>query len=182
MKNKQFPLKLTLIFLLTAFITNAFNVDSPIEIFDNGDPIKIIRKKSALFLYTSNKIDFDLNSSKLNSSTIYELSQIASKLIKSPNLKIEIGVHNDIRSGVEYSKSITEKRANSIKHFFVNYGIKAENLMVKGFGDTAIINKCTVFVKCTNAEHRVNRRVELKILNPEELIDYTLIYKKRKKN
>lgn len=172
-------LLLTAIIILTATFTSSAANSNPI-IDKNGDPIKIIRKKSTLYLYSNNKIDFDMSSHKLNKSAIYELSQIAARLIQNPNLKIEIGVHNDTRSGVNYSKEITEKRANTIKEFFVNYGIKDRNLISKGFGDLVIINKCEAFVKCTNAEHAVNRRVELKIINPEELIDYKFVYKDKK--
>lgn len=178
MIKKLLPLTITIIFLTTVFASNATNVNLGLD--RNGDPIKIIRKKSTLYLYSNNKIDFDMSSHKLNKSAIYELSQIAARLIQNPNLKIEVGVHNDTRSGVDYSKEITEKRANAIKEFFVNYGIKDENLIPKGFGDSVIINKCKVFVKCTNAEHVANRRVELKIINPEELVDYTFVYKNKK--
>jgi outer membrane protein OmpA-like peptidoglycan-associated protein len=139
-----------------------------------GDPIKIIRSGHTLFLYHE-KIPFELNSTKLNEEAVYELSLLASRLIKNPNLKVEIGVHNDVQSTVQFSNKITKERASLIKDFLVNYGLKEENIIAKGFGDSQIINKCWAFVKCTEAEHSINKRVEFKIINPEIISEYTFV-------
>lgn len=163
MKSRLFSL-----ILITLFICPSLNASTIL----NGDPIKIIRNKNMLMLFSANKIEFDLSSSKLNESAIYELSQIAISLIQNPNLKIEIAVHNDTRSDLDYSNLITKERANSIKEFFVNYGVKEENLIAIGYGDAIILNKCKPFIKCTDAEHGINKRIELIILNPEELNEY----------
>ncbi len=175
MKKKLSPLT----FILCLIISNTLNATN----YSNdtiGDPIKIIRSNQRLMLFCNNKITFELGSQKLNESARYELGLIASRLIQNPNLKIEIGVFNDTRSAVDYSKSITEKRANSIKDFFISNGVKGENLIAIGFGDSNILNKCKPFVKCTNTEHNVNKRVEMKILNPGELESYTFVFPKKK--
>ena len=141
------------------------------------DPIKIFRNKNTLFLHTANKIEFAVNSTKLDETSIFELSMIAVSLVNNNNLKVEIAVHNDTRSDPDFSKKITQERAETIKEFLANYGVNSDNLVAVGYGDSQIINKCKPFVKCTPKEHSVNRRVELKILNPEVITDYIIVKK-----
>lgn len=143
------------------------------------DPIKLIRKGQKLFVF-HNKIPFELNSEELNESAIYALSQVASKLVQNPDLVVEIGVHNDIKSSIEYSNKVTLVRAELIKEFLTKYGVSEENLIVKGYGDSQILNKCRAFIKCSEVEHKVNRRVEFKIINPEKLTIYTFVVPKKK--
>jgi flagellar motor protein MotB len=101
MKKKLSPLTFILLFLFVGNTLNATNYSNDNTI---GDPIKIIRSNQRLMLFCNNKITFELGSQKLNESTRYELGLIASRLIKNPNLKIEIGVFNDTRSDVDFSK------------------------------------------------------------------------------
>jgi outer membrane protein OmpA-like peptidoglycan-associated protein len=169
-----------LILIFTFILSYQINAK---QLFDNskniGDPIEIIRINNKLMLYCHSKITFSLSESKLNKPAIHELSKIASRLIHNSDLKIEISVHSDTRSDIDYAIKITQERADKIKEFLINYGIKEENLTAIGFGDTRILNKCQPFVECTDAEHNVNKRVELKILNPEALKNYKVIFPKK---
>ncbi len=83
MKNKIFPFILILFSLPISFNLNATNCLNNLPV--NGDPIQIIRSKHRLLLYSKNKIVFELSSSKLSQSIIYELSFIAARLIQNPN-------------------------------------------------------------------------------------------------
>lgn len=179
MKNTIFSLVFLVSFLFVNVNLNATNYSN--ELTTTVDPIKIIRYNQRLLLYSNSKIAFDLSSSDLNKSAIYELTLIAISLMQNPDLKIRIAVHNDSRSDVDYSKAITEDRASSIKDFLVNYGVNSDNLLAIGYGDTRIINKCRAFVKCTNVEHSVNKRVELVILNPEKIGDFMIYLPKKNK-
>lgn len=173
MKTLRTPL-LVFLFIFTASLFTQASTD------ETGDPIKIIRNKHALHLFTQSKIKFDINSTKLCSNSIHELSKIAATLKNNPNVKIQINVHNDARSDVDFSKEITQKRADAIKSFFINYGINGDNLIAIGHGDSKILNKCEAFVKCTNSEHEVNRRVELKVINPEGIDNYVMVKKPKR--
>jgi outer membrane protein OmpA-like peptidoglycan-associated protein len=166
----------TYLFIFSFIISsNIYSINN-----NSGDPIKIIRNKHALLLFTQNKINFEYNSTKLNSTSINELSKIALSLKNNPNVKIQIAVHTDSRSDTDLSNEITQKRAEAIKNFLEKTGVNSNNLVPIGFGDTKILNKCEAFVKCTEAEHAVNRRVELKILNPEKIDNYVMIKKNKR--
>ena len=166
MKKQLFPLLFVLLFqTIHATKTN------------NNDPIKIYRNKYSLFLYFDVKLDFEYNSVSLSDNIKFELKKVAEILIKQKELKFEIQVYTDTRNDPEFSLKITQKRAEAIKEYLVIRGANPDNIIAKGYGDTVIINKCKPFVKCTDAEHAVNRRVEFKILNPEKLTNFKMVKK-----
>ncbi len=164
--KKQLPLLFVLLFQTMQATKTTFN-----------DPIKIYRNKYSLFIYVPNKIIYDEDAIIPNETTKYELGKIANGLIENKEVKIEIAVYNDVRFDPLISKEITQKRAEAIKEYLVICGANPYNIIAKGYGDTVIINKCKPFVKCTDAEHAVNRRVEFKILNPDKLTNFKMVKK-----
>jgi len=153
---------------LTLFLFESFTVRKI-------KPLQVYRDKYSLYIKVKNKITFETNEVKLNTSALHELGIISNELIDNKNLKIEIQVFTDTRNDPDFSLEITQKRADVIKEYLIYNGVNADNLIAKGYGDAHIINKCKPFVKCTDAEHAVNRRVKLKILNPEKLENYIMV-------
>jgi len=47
----------------------------------------------------------------------------------------------------------------------IGKGVKKEQLVAKGYGETQLKNKCKNGVTCSEEEHAVNRRVEIKVLD-----------------
>ncbi len=167
MKKQVFSLILVIVLLIPTFKSSGITNET-------DDPIKIFRRNNTLLLYTRNKIKFNVNSTKLNDISKYELGVIGNTLRLNKNIKIEIAVHNDSKSDPDFSKEITQKRAEVIRQFLIKDGVNPDNLTAVGYGDEYILNKCKPMVKCTAKEHAVNRRVELKILNPEVIKDYVI--------
>ncbi|MDR0305435.1 MAG: OmpA family protein [Chitinispirillales bacterium] len=96
------------------------------------------------------------------------LTIIAKMLVKYPKLKIEIGGHTDNIGRMETNMSISQKRAESVYHFMLSTEPKLVNsLSAKGYGPT--------MPKADNNSadgRQTNRRIELKVLNPEVLQEY----------
>ena len=75
---------------------------------------------------------------------------------KNPNLKVEIDGHTDNTGTAAYNMTLSEKRAEAIKDFFVSRGIDPQRLTThgNGFSKPAASND-------TKAGRAKNRRVEL---------------------
>ena len=75
---------------------------------------------------------------------------------KNPDLKVEVDGHTDSTGTAAYNMTLSEKRAEAVKKYFVDQGIDPSRLAAKGFGITkpAASNK-------TKAGRTQNRRVEL---------------------
>ncbi len=113
-----------------------------------------------------NDIYYELNKWNITSKAEDELIKVINVLKDNPNVKIELGSHTDARGKTEYNMDLSEKRAKSAVAYLRNRGgISEDRIVSRGYGESIIKNHCTDGVDCTEAEHSINRRTELKILN-----------------
>jgi OOP family OmpA-OmpF porin len=82
------------------------------------------------------KVLFDLNSAEVKSEAYPMLNESVLILEKNPNLKVEIDGHADSTGAAAYNMTLSEKRAEAIKAYFVSRGINPNRLTTKGFGIT----------------------------------------------
>jgi OOP family OmpA-OmpF porin len=99
---------------------------------------------------------FDFDSAEIKSDAHPMLDEAVVILKKNPSIKVEVDGHTDNVGPAEYNMKLSERRANSVMKYFVDNGVKAERLTVKGFGLTkpAVGND-------TKEDRAKNRRVEL---------------------
>lgn len=116
-----------------------------------------------------NPIYFDLDSSYLTEESMRELDVVFELMTKYPKLRIECSSHTDSRASDKYNLWLSERRAERTANYLISKGINENRLLYKGYGETQLVNKCSNAVKCTDIEHRLNRRTEFTILNKEEI-------------
>jgi len=96
------------------------------------------------------------------------LTTIAKMLVKYPKLRLEIGGHTDATGKFETNMALSQSRAQTVFSFMVNLDpALAQMLTVKGYGPT--VPKAD---NATAAGREINRRVEIKVMNPEVLQEY----------
>lgn len=117
----------------------------------------VVRKQKMI---NTKPIYFDLNKANINNEASKELNRVVNILIKYPNIKLEIKSHTDSRAPDNYNMKLSNERAKSTINYIISKGIDPSRVFGKGYGETEIINKCKNGVKCTQAEHAVNRRTE----------------------
>jgi len=102
------------------------------------------------------KVLFDINSYKIKPEAYPMLNEAVLIMKKNPDLKVEVDGHTDSTGTAAYNMTLSEKRAEAVKKYFVDQGIDPSRLTAKGFGITkpAASNK-------TKAGRTQNRRVEL---------------------
>lgn len=105
-------------------------------------------------------LQFDLDKYDIREDTAEELNKVVDILNKYPNLKLEVKSHTDSRAPDTYNMNISNSRAKSIINYIISKGIDSERITGKGYGETELLNNCSNGVKCTEAEHLVNRRTE----------------------
>ena len=99
---------------------------------------------------------FDFDSAEVKTEAHPMLDEAVIILKKNPAIKVEVDGHTDNVGPAAYNMKLSERRANSIMKYFVDHGINAERLTIKGFGLTkpAVGND-------TKEGRAKNRRVEL---------------------
>ena len=104
-------------------------------------------------------IYFKTNSAVITSKSYDTLDKAVKVLSDYPDIRVEISGHTDNVGKAEYNKELSQKRADSVKEYFVNKGIKSERLLTVGYGEEKPIadNK-------TKSGKAKNRRTEFKLL------------------
>ena len=72
---------------------------------------------------------------------------------------IQLEGHTDYQGNAEENMKLSEQRVNAVKDYLVSRGIKSKRIQTKAFGGTAPLSRDN-----TPEAHRINRRVELRIL------------------
>lgn len=116
-------------------------------------------------VFTFNDILFELGKADLMPASMEILDRLADLLVKNPKASVELSAHTDSRGSDQANMSLSQKRAESSVNYLIGKGVKKEQLVAKGYGESQLKNKCKNGVTCTEEEHAVNRRVEIKVLD-----------------
>lgn len=107
---------------------------------------------------------YDFNKWDIRPEAAKNLDKLATFLKDNPGLRFELGSHTDSRGSDPYNLSLSDKRAKSaVDYMIANCGVDAESITSKGYGETQLINKCDDGMTCSEYEHQLNRRTEIKI-------------------
>jgi peptidoglycan-associated lipoprotein len=120
-------------------------------------PLKEIHLSKALLV---EKINFQVNDTSFTKATYPALDKFYQVLQANEQLIVEIAVHTDSRGNDEYNLNLTTQRASYIVNYLVLRGIKASRLRGIGYGEKHLVNNCANGVRCSGADHELNRRVE----------------------
>ncbi|OGS71242.1 MAG: hypothetical protein A3F91_02290 [Flavobacteria bacterium RIFCSPLOWO2_12_FULL_35_11] len=131
-------------------INMKLQMESSVEFVEVRDQ-KMIKTKT---------IYFDLDQSSIRLDAAIELNKVIAILRKYPSLKIEIKSHTDSRAPSDYNLKLTNDRARKVIAYIVANGIDPSRVSGRGYGETQLLNNCSKGVKCSEAEHELNRRTE----------------------
>lgn len=108
-------------------------------------------------------IFYDYNKSTLRPESMAALDKLAAFILEN-KLKIELSSHTDARGNATYNQKLSQARAQSCVDYLIKKGVPTVNMIVKGYGETQLLNRCKDGVQCSEEEHQENRRTEIKIL------------------
>jgi len=110
-------------------------------------------------------IYYDFGQSNIRPDAAKELDLVVDFLKRHPALSVELRSHTDSRGDDDFNRELSQKRAQASLEYLVQNGIEKSRLMAIGLGEDQLLNRCNDGVKCTEEEHQVNRRTELRIKN-----------------
>jgi outer membrane protein OmpA-like peptidoglycan-associated protein len=113
-------------------------------------------------------IYFNFNDAALRPDARKDLDAVVALLENYPGLRIEIASHTDARGTARYNQALSQERSANVVQYLRDAGIDPGRLVAAGYGETRIRNRCVDGVKCTEAEHQLNRHTEMVILETEK--------------
>jgi len=108
---------------------------------------------------------YDLDKSYILDSEKETLNRIVKLLNKYPKIILEVSSYTDARASKRYNKKLSKRRTKAVVKYLVSQGIDKDRLVLNWFGEEKPVNACVDGVKCSEKEHRMNRRSEFTILN-----------------
>ncbi|SHF89494.1 OmpA family protein [Flavobacterium segetis] len=112
-------------------------------------------------------IHYDLNKYFIREDAKPELNRLVQFMNDNPTVKVELSSHTDSRSSNAYNLTLSQNRANAAVNYITSQGISKARLTGKGYGETKLLNRCADGINCTEAEHEMNRRTEVKVICPQ---------------
>ncbi|WP_295718660.1 OmpA family protein [Mucilaginibacter sp.] len=108
--------------------------------------------------YNFSNIQFEFNSAVLKTASYQALDKAVAEMKKDATVKFVLNGNSSAEGTDQRNMELSVERANSVKTYLVNSGISADNLSVKGYGESK-----PVADNSTEEGRVLNRRVEIKL-------------------
>ena len=132
-------------------------VFSRINGYDLDFELLKIQVKTEILL---SNIYYDFNKSSLRETSKVELNKLASMLIETSKVIVQISAHTDEIGSPSYNLKLSAARAQSVVDYLIIKGITRNRLIAKGYGESNLLIKNAR----TDAEHQANRRTTFKVV------------------
>lgn len=107
---------------------------------------------------------FDSDKAEVRPDAAGILAEIFTYMEEYPEIKIEVRSHTDAVGDADYNLRLSDQRVQNTVAFLISKGIDASRLSGKGYGETELINDCTMASSCSAAQHQENRRSEFVVV------------------
>lgn len=108
-------------------------------------------------------ITFETNKAEIRTSSRRTLDKAVKVLKEFPDIRIEISGHTDNKGSVAHNKDLSQRRADSVKQYFIDKGIDASRLETIGHGPDKPVD-----TNDTKDGRANNRRIEFRIIGGNE--------------
>jgi outer membrane protein OmpA-like peptidoglycan-associated protein len=116
-------------------------------------------------ILTFNDILFEYGKADVQGDSRAILKKVTDLLMENPGAKVELSAHTDSRGSDKVNLELSQKRAQACVDILIAGGVDPANLVAKGYGESKLKNDCGNKSKCSEEDHAINRRVEIKVLD-----------------
>jgi len=118
---------------------------------------------------------FDFDKSNIRdpdaTKTMMEVVQF---LKEHPDARLLMNSYCDARGTVDYNMKLSKRRAEGATKFLVNNGIDGKMVeKMEWGGESMLINKCADGSLCSELDHQLNRRTEIRVIRVERGVSMT---------
>jgi outer membrane protein OmpA-like peptidoglycan-associated protein len=106
-----------------------------------------------------NNLIFEVGNSKIDPESYPELDLVVNMMKENPAMVIQLEGHTDYVGAASDNMKLSQRRVESVKSYVASKGIQKSRMKTKAFGGTQPISRDN-----TPEAHRLNRRVEVRIL------------------
>ena len=125
---------------------------------------------------TLSNIYFNFDDAALRPDAYGDLNAVTRLLERFPAMRIELASHTDARGDAAYNLRLSQRRSNSVLEYLLGKGVAVGRVDPVGYGETRLLNRCRDGVRCSEAEHQLNRRTEFRVLALDGALSSTTQY------
>lgn len=103
---------------------------------------------------------FDLNSSVLSAAGKAKLDAVSSKMVERKYIVAVATGYTDSTGSADYNLQLSRKRANAVKGYLIERGVRTANIIAKGVGEADPVHS-----NDSKTGREQNRRVEVRLLD-----------------
>ena len=103
---------------------------------------------------------FQQRSAIISPESYPELNSVAQMLHENPNMIIQLEGHTDTRGDAKLNLKLSEDRVDAVRDYVISRGVAKTRVKLKAFGGTMPLSR-----ENTEEAHKLNRRVEVRILD-----------------
>jgi outer membrane protein OmpA-like peptidoglycan-associated protein len=101
---------------------------------------------------------FDFDKADLKPAAETQLNNLLTVVNSKPTATVAIEGHTDVRGDDAYNKTLSQRRAESVRGWLIAHGVAGARLTATGAGETKPVRAGD-----TEVDHQANRRVEIRI-------------------
>lgn len=102
---------------------------------------------------------FQQGRAKIDQASFVELDKVVLMLNQNPNMVVQLEGHTDTRGDPKANMKLSQVRVDAVRDYLLDKKIHKSKVKTKAFGSTQPISR-----EGTEEAHRMNRRVELRII------------------
>ncbi|MBS1682378.1 MAG: OmpA family protein [Bacteroidetes bacterium] len=102
---------------------------------------------------------FNAGTARIDPASYDELTRIGNMLKNNPNMVVQLEGHTDFIGDPSKNMKLSEERVDAVKDYLVSKGASKSRIKTKAFGGTQPLSR-----ENTEEAHKMNRRVELRVL------------------
>jgi outer membrane protein OmpA-like peptidoglycan-associated protein len=106
-----------------------------------------------------NNLIFQLGKAKISPESYDELGLVVKMMQENPKMVIQLEGHTDYQGNPKDNMKLSQERVDAVKSYLVSKGIPKNRVKTKAFGGSQPLSRDD-----TPEAHRMNRRVELRVL------------------
>lgn len=109
---------------------------------------------------TLNNIFYDFGKAELRPESYSELDRVLKLFQNYPDMRIEVIGYADSIGSTEYNLDLSKRRAEAVRHYLLENGVKAEQVIARGVGEELPTGEIK-----SRADLKKSRRVEFNIIS-----------------
>ena len=118
-----------------------------------------------------NNIYYEFDKDNILPEAEPDLEYLVELMNEYPDMVIELSSHTDAQGVSTYNQDLSQRRAESARLWLMDAGINEDRIKPVGYGESQILNRCVNGVRCSDDEHKFNRRTEFKIIAGPQSIE-----------